>query len=404
MRPKAVEEAWEAVLGKLERLRKKGVLYRALLHGTGFPLRIALKRYLLALGAADDPPAAYERVAAWSAFWSAGMAQRSHGALWETERSSARIAGLGLQKGLVTAIAIPEARCALALLGRAAEADGFIAMHERVCRVFPEAEEWLVQSFETLWGRGSDTLERLISLGRAFRRGIGEGAYLREICAEGVDTKFIEQNIMLVRSLWNALMPERQARNRDELLSCWQAETAETDFIGVRLLGADMSLFGIRQFHAAPRELAALSLPHPIRRVFIVENQVTALRFPAVPSSVLLYGMGYGVLKAARFLPWLAEADVLYWGDLDTNGLDILSKLRQVLPRVRSFLMDEATLLRYADAKVQDTGGCETDTSALTVGEKRCWRLLKEGGMRLEQERVPPAALHAWLAHENLTG
>ncbi|ERL25079.1 Wadjet anti-phage system protein JetD domain-containing protein [Mitsuokella sp. oral taxon 131] len=39
--------------------------------------------------------------------------------------------------------------------------------------------------------------------------------------------------------------------------------------------------------------------------------------------------MGYGILKAVRFLPWLKDMERFYWGDLDTNGLRILSKLRQ---------------------------------------------------------------------------
>ncbi|NHB84482.1 hypothetical protein G7085_07325 [Tessaracoccus sp. HDW20] len=41
---------------------------------------------------------------------------------------------------------------------------------------------------------------------------------------------------------------------------------------------------------------------------------------------------------------WIRDAEVSYWGDLDTYGFQILGRVREVLPQTRSVLMDEATL------------------------------------------------------------
>ena len=62
----------------------------------------------------------------------------------------------------------------------------------------------------------------------------------------------------------------------------------------------------------------------------------------------MLWGKGFEVNRAGS-LPWLQDADVHFWGDLDTHGLAILNQLRAWLPRTRSFLMDRDTLLAHRE-------------------------------------------------------
>ncbi len=113
--------------------------------------------------------------------------------------------------------------------------------------------------------------------------------------------------------------------------------------------------------------------------------------FPDAEDSLILFGMGYGVLEMAESAPWLADKEIYYWGDLDHDGFNILSNLRKVLPemKIHSFLMDKETLLAYVDPKVKDTGNTTTIPDYLTVSEKMAWKLIHDNGWRLEQERIP---------------
>ena len=89
----------------------------------------------------------------------------------------------------------------------------------------------------------------------------------------------------------------------------------------IRLLVLDDSLRrhlgGLGDVSAPVEELAALNLP--VARVYIVENLQTGLAFGDLPGAIVFMGLGYGVDVLAR-LPWLAQVECVYWGDLDTHG------------------------------------------------------------------------------------
>jgi hypothetical protein len=55
---------------------------------------------------------------------------------------------------------------------------------------------------------------------------------------------------------------------------------------------------------------------------------------PVPRERTVLWGKGFEVDRAGS-LPWLASADVIDWGDLDTHGFAILSRLRAWLPQIR---------------------------------------------------------------------
>ena len=94
------------------------------------------------------------------------------------------------------------------------------------------------------------------------------------------------------------------------------------------------------------RRMAKLALAP--RFAVIVENETTHLSVEVPDDGVVIWGRGFDVDAAGR-LPWLADADVLYWGDIDTHGFAILDRLRARLPQARSVLMDRETLLAHRD-------------------------------------------------------
>lgn len=77
----------------------------------------------------------------------------------------------------------------------------------------------------------------------------------------------------------------------------------------------------------------------------ITENKVNFLAFPALRNSLIIFGLGYGVQRLKQ-VPWLKDVQIYYWGDIDTNGLAILSQLRVYFPHTHSLLMNETTLLQ----------------------------------------------------------
>ncbi len=84
-------------------------------------------------------------------------------------------------------------------------------------------------------------------------------------------------------------------------------------------------------------ELSQLDLR--IRRAVIVENEITYLSVPVPSEGIVIWGKCFDVDRAGS-LPWLRDADIIYWGDLDTYGFAILNRLRARIPQTRSVLMD----------------------------------------------------------------
>jgi hypothetical protein len=128
-----------------------------------------------------------------------------------------------------------------------------------------------------------------------------------------------------------------------------------------------------------------------IARVFVVENEVTGLAFPAMPDSMVVLGLGHAVslIATAR---WLAERDVHYWSDLDTHGFAMLDRLRASFPGVRSFLMDRETLLEHKPLWTTEEAPHVAPLDRLTPEEAAlhadlCYNRLGRS-VRLEQERV----------------
>jgi hypothetical protein len=104
----------------------------------------------------------------------------------------------------------------------------------------------------------------------------------------------------------------------------------------------------------------------------------------------------------------LLDRDVVYWGDLDTDGFVILDRLRGQLPDVRSVLMDLDTLRAHESQWTTDPTPSRAVLKRLTPDEAAAYRVLRDNdlgtSLRLEQERVNfariAAALEtAWATH-----
>ena len=143
-----------------------------------------------------------------------------------------------------------------------------------------------------------------------------------------------------------------------------------------------------------------VSLPYPVRIVLISENKDTAVMFEPVPGAVAVQGQGTNVAPVAA-LPWVRAAQhVVYWGDMDADGLEILGLLRATGLGVTSMLMDTDAYARWCRFGANHdrfgrllAGRSPREGLTLTDAELALYRRLCEptftGYRRVEQERIP---------------
>ncbi|MFJ9753176.1 Wadjet anti-phage system protein JetD domain-containing protein [Streptomyces chartreusis] len=128
-----------------------------------------------------------------------------------------------------------------------------------------------------------------------------------------------------------------------------------------------------------------------VRTVFVLENEITYLSLPPVPSAIAILGSGYAAALLGH-LPWLDDVDLCYWGDIDTHGFAILDQVRGRFPHTMSLLMDRATLIAHESHWGQEKTQARGGLTHLTPEEAHLEHDLRTGAyrphLRLEQERI----------------
>jgi hypothetical protein len=222
--------------------------------------------------------------------------------------------------------------------------------------------------------------------------------YLRQIDVPGSDTKFIERH----RGVLADLLDLHLDAGRIDL------GVPRTDFAGrygfrrkpeyvrFRLPRGGASLAGSQFSELAVRAEEFGDAPPEVTVVYVIENEITYLAFPAAENAMVIFGGGYAV-SSLELLGWLAGTGLVYWGDIDTHGFAILNRLRHRFPHARSMLMDRATLLAHRSQWVTEPSQVHASLDLLDPEEASLYRDLGDGtlgpSVRLEQERVRFSAL-----------
>ena len=136
------------------------------------------------------------------------------------------------------------------------------------------------------------------------------------------------------------------------------------------------------------------------RVVVISENKDTAIHFPELDNGVSVEGVGRGG-EAIAALPWLTGAEhILYWGDMDADGLEILNEFRSAGVPARSLFMDLPTFNQWERFGTNvDVRGRPLQARKprpvpfLTAAEEALYQCLTAQTWtrhrRVEQERIP---------------
>ena len=283
-------------------------------------------------------------------------------------------------------VVVPGEREALELIGKSEDAANLRALALRTLAAFPELAPWLARKPLTALECAADW-DRMLTVLAWFRTHPSSGLYLRQLDIAGVDTKFIEERKPVFAELLDlVLAPAPESRNFEQRYGL----ALKPPQIRFRILDPRLAISGLTDLAVVPREFAALNLP--AARVFITENEINGLAFPALPESIVIFGLGYGLERLAE-AQWLAGRALYYWGDIDTYGFHILDRLRAIFPGVRSLLMDRETLLRNRALWVRESSSYEGSLARLTLEECRLYDELRYNRLgdqiRLEQERIP---------------
>mgnify|MGYP000603757464 CR=1 FL=1 len=231
------------------------------------------------------------------------------------------------------------------------------------------------------------------------------GIYLRQMDIPGVHSKFVEAQRAVLGEWLDRVLPTECI---DATATGVTGFNQRYGFLDkperVRFRYLDPACAPLPNLLQADLTLDASTfarLSPAVDRVFITENEINFLAFPAVEKSLLIFGAGYG-FSALADAHWLRDCPIHYWGDIDTHGFAILDELRSHFPRVESLLMDRKTLLASQGLWGEEAMPINRDLPHLRQDEQFLYNDLRDQllgkNLRLEQERIAFHFLESALA------
>ncbi len=361
---------------------QKGDIHRACLQQDSyFPLQISLKNI-----SAKDLLNHYSEVQ--DAIYSLRQDSQKHGYSITDKTITHR--QLGEQKIPASIIFETEA-VFLNYVSKTAELKQFKTLAEYSLQEYTNLQDWIisypfkVMQFSKVW-------LQLLNVCRYFTAHPKPDCYIRQLDIKGVDSKFIEQHKSILSELLTQTLPVRDYDADITGLKNHGFERRyglryEQPLIRLRILDKALAINGLTDLTLTLSEFRQFDIS--ATTVFIAENKVNGLAFPDYPQAIVVFGLGYAVNLLAE-AKCLKNCALYYWGDLDTHGFAILSRLRHYYPQLSSILMDQQTLQQFSALCVDEA--IETSEqqplSHLTEEENALYQQLQQSLQRLEQERI----------------
>jgi hypothetical protein len=369
------------------------ILGRGMTGETLFPLKLSLRR--------PDAKAmgqSFETVRGWIRELEENS-RSSRGFGYDIEWADINHRQLGRNR-IPNRISIPTESDALRLIGKEREGRRFKELAQMTTGKFPALAQWVSRRPFVLIDHAPDW-PRVLAVLAWFLDHPRSSLFLRQVDIAGVDTKFIEARKALLSELLDTVL-ERQ----DDQPAGAAPQTFEQRYglrsklpvVRFRVLDSRIAIAGLTDLAVPVTDFAALKIA--ARQVFITENEVNGLAFPSFPEAIVVFGLGYGV-ELLQTASWIAQANVSYWGDIDTHGFAMLDRLRGVFPKARSLLMNRETLMAHRSLWGREEAPCRAALSRLDRDEQMLFDDLVYDRigekLRLEQERVSYAFLESHL-------
>lgn len=325
--------------------------------------------------------------------WVTLLRQNQH---YDIELTTINHRQLGQQE-IPRAIVFTDAKALIRYLGVQQEADCFEEHFKQLTARYPTLRLWCLQHpFKLI--ENDQRWPRLMRVLQWFEAHPRANCYIREIDIETVDSKFIEQHRGLLSELLDIILPASAIEDDVQGLSKHGFERRyglkyDQPLIRFRILDEALSAqyaginditLPLEQFH---------QLKPAWQHVFITENKINGLSFPAMKNTIVIFGLGYGIAMLKQ-VAWLKHCDITYWGDIDTHGFAILSQLRGFFAHTQSVMMDEKTLLTFHAQWVTEKHDkrCTHALEQLSHAEEKLYLELVNNHhapcLRLEQEHI----------------
>jgi len=224
----------------------------------------------------------------------------------------------------------------LKFLGKEKEVELFKVNVEKLIAEFQELKEWITQNPLKVI-QNQNEWEGILKVCRYFKQNPKPNLYIRELPIK-VHTKFVERNKSVLRELLDVLIAEQVKREHKEFEKRFNLKYSEPQ-IRFKILDKDISqkyFSGIDDLAIPVSQFETLKLP--LKKVLVVENKTTlytTLTLPKMDNTVAIFGGGYSV-RNLKNIQWFTNLELLYWGDMDVQGFEILAQLRNYFPHTRS--------------------------------------------------------------------
>ena len=294
---------------------------------------------------------------------------------------------IGMQS-LPTIIYFDTEKDFLKFLNKEKEVENFINDWQLIHSHFPELKDWIIRN-PTKIIQQQGKCESIIKVCNYFKNYPKPNLYIRELPAN-VHTKFIESNQSIIAELLDVIIQNHINLNEREFEKRFNLKFREP-LVRFKILDKEISQSFFSNLDDISIPVSQFeSLKLPLKQVLIVENKTTlytTLTLPKMDKTIAIFGQGNAVTNIQN-AKWLNDIAVLYWGDIDVHGFEMLSRIRKHFDHTRSVLMDKTTFEKYFE---NDSGKPTTDTTTLnlTDNERELYNLLKTNNWRLEQEKIP---------------
>ncbi|SIQ67838.1 Wadjet anti-phage system protein JetD domain-containing protein [Maribacter ulvicola] len=287
----------------------------------------------------------------------------------------------------------------LKFLGNQKEVDFFKLNVKKITNVFPYLEEWIINKpikviqNEKKW-------DDILKVCLYFKNNPLPSLYVRELPIK-IHTKFIEDNKGVIKELLDVVISDYIQKDKKQFEKRFNLKYAEPQ-IRFKVLDQEISQTFFSGLDDIAIQISQFENLHlPIEKVIVFENKTnfyTALTLPKMRKTIALFGSGFRVYNLKN-VKWFKDKTILYWGDLDAQGFEILSQFRGYFPNVKSIFMDKKTFNKFFE---NDNGTLSKVLTKLnlTEKEKMLYDILKENNWRLEQEKIPLDYVNSYFEKE----
>ncbi len=246
----------------------------------------------------------------------------------------------------------------------------------------------LIEHLEFIHHCSPQDIDAIIQLVPQLFKNMGVGNYLRALPVIGIDSKFIETNEYFIESITDVLH-EGSVKESGGLVAWLNCHQNPSSWLMIRPLcevtRAKLGNLPLLKMDTETLQKFAL----PAQRILVVENIQSGLALPTLDNTIAVIGGGKNIVWMN--VPWLQSKQVGYWGDIDSEGLAILSNARKAIATVQPLMMDEQTLKSHLSRMVDEPTSLTQEPEYLTAEERLLFNRLQSQyyqHSRLEQERL----------------